>query len=133
VTTIAGSRPLKGCGHALGLASFKYGQGVSRPTRLVKISGQKPAGLVRKQRINTRHEIAARTACALAAQMLFDDAVGDRDEGLMRAFPAFDLRLAIYPLNPLVGACGRIARLGGLSIFPPDREYVSAACEQTPK
>ena len=133
MTAIAGSRPLKGRRHALGLASFKHGQGVSRPTLLVKISGQKPAGLVRKQRINTRHEIAARTVCPLAAQMLFDDAVGDRDEGLMRAFSTFDLGLAAYPLDPLVGARGRIARLGGLSIFPPDREYVSAACEQAPK
>ena len=65
--------------------------------------------------------------------MLFDDVVGDRDEGLMRAFPAFNLGLAAYPLNPLVGARGRIAGLGGLPVFPPDREYVSTACEQTPK
>src|SRR5271169_471549 len=101
---IAGSRPLKGRGHALGLASLQHSQGVSRPALLIEIGGQKPAGLVRKQRINTRHEIAARAACALAAQMLFDDVVGDRDEGLMRAFPAFNLGLAAYPLNPLVGA-----------------------------
>src|SRR6185437_8887345 len=127
---IAGSRPLKGRGHALGLTSLQHGQGVSRPALLVKIGGRKPAGLVRKQRINTRHEIATRAACALAAaQMLLDDVVGDRDEGLMRAFPAFDLGLAAYPLNPLVGARGRIAGLGGLPVFPLDREYVSAACE----
>jgi hypothetical protein len=49
--------------------------------------------------------------------MLFDDVVGDRDEGLMRAFPAFDLGLAAYPLNPLVGARRRIAGLGGLPVF----------------
>jgi hypothetical protein len=108
MTTIAGSRPLKGRGHALGLAGLQHGHGVSRPTLLVKVGGQKPAGLVRKQWINTRHEIAARAACTLAAQMLFDDVVGDRDEGLMRAFPAFNLGLAAYPLNPLVGARGRI-------------------------
>ena len=130
MTAIAGSRPLKGGGHALGLASLQHGQRVGRPALLVEIGGQKPAGLVRKQRINARDEVAARGACALAAaQMLFDDVVGDRDEGLMRAFPAFDLGLTAYPPDPLVGARGRIAGLGGLSVFPPDREYVSAACE----
>ena len=127
---IAGSRPLEGRGHALGLASLEHGQSVGCPALLVKIGGQKPAGLVRKQRINTRHEIAARAACALAAaQMLFEDVVGGRDEGLMRSFPLFDLRLAAYPLNPLVGARGRVAGLGGLPVFPSDGEYVSAACE----
>ena len=134
MTAIAGSKPLKSRGHALGLASLQHGQGVSRPTLLVKIGGQKPTGLVAKQRINTRHEIAARAACALAAaQMLLDDVVADGDEGLMRAFPAFDLGLAANPLNPLLGARGRIAGLGGLPVFPPDREYVSTAREQAPK
>ena len=65
--------------------------------------------------------------------MLVDDVVGDRDEGLMGAFPAFDLRLAAYPLNPFVGARGRIARLGGLLVLPAEREHVGSACEQAPK
>jgi hypothetical protein len=59
----------------------------------------------------------------------FDDVVGDGDEGLMRAFPTFDLGFAAYSLKPLVGARGHIAGLSGLPVFPSDGEYLSAACE----
>ena len=65
--------------------------------------------------------------------MPLDHIVRDRDEGLMRALPAFDLWLAAYPLDPFIGAGGRIAGLGDLLVFPADREYVGATYEQAPK
>jgi hypothetical protein len=134
VTPIAGSRPFKGSGHPFGAARFQHGQRIGSPILLVEIGGKKPTGLVRKQRINARDEVIARGAQAVAAaQVLFDYVVGDRDEGLMRALPAFDLGLTAYSPDPLVGARGRIAGLGGLPVFPSDREYVRATCEQAPK
>ncbi|CCV11959.1 hypothetical protein MESS4_360061 [Mesorhizobium sp. STM 4661] len=48
--------------------------------------------------------------------MLFDHAIGDRYEGLMRALAAFDPRFAAYPPDPLVRARGRITGLGDLLV-----------------
>jgi hypothetical protein len=92
MTAIAGSRTLKRGRHPFGAARLQHGQCISRPILLIEIGGQKPTGLVWKQRINAGDEVTIRSACAVAAaQMFFDDVVGDRDEGLMEALAAFHL------------------------------------------
>jgi hypothetical protein len=96
----------------------------------MEIGGQKPTGLVWKQRINAGDEVIIRSAPAVAAaQMFFDDVVGDREEGLMGAFAAFYPGLTANPPDPLVGTCRRIAGLSGLAVFPSDRKYVRAPGE----
>ena len=127
MAAVAGSGPFEGGGQRLSPGRCPATPGVVRPALLVEIGGKKPAGLVRQQRINAGDKIAG--ARIAAAQMLFDDVVRRRDEGLMRAFPAFDLGLAANPLDPFIGAGGRIAGAPGLSVFPANRKDIGTAGE----
>lgn len=65
--------------------------------------------------------------------MRTNDIIAGRDECLIWAFSALDLRLAANSSDPLVPAHGRIARLPRLRVFPSPREHILAPTKQAPK
>ena len=131
MAAVAGSGPFESGGDAFGAARLEKRPCVIRPRLLVEIGGEEPAGLVGKQGINARDEIAG--ARVAAAQVPFDDLVRRRYERLMRTFAAFDLGLAADALDPLVGARGRIAGPPRPGVLPPHRKDIRPAGEQATK
>lgn len=65
----------------------------------------------------------------LATQMGFDHLVGDRNERLVRALAATNVRLAANTAHPLVRASRSIAAAAGFRILPSCGEYIRAARE----
>ena len=82
------------------MANLQEGHCVIRPTGLVEVGRQKPACLVLQQRIDACDKISV--SAITATKVPFDDGVIRWDEGLMRAFTAFDLRLAAYAGHPFI-------------------------------
>ena len=100
---------------------------------LVEVDGEKSAGVVEQQRIDTSDEIASAIApdTILATQMGFNHLVADRNERLVRALAATNLGLAANTPHPLVRASWRIAAAAGFRILPSCGEHIRAAGEQS--
>src|SRR5215831_15403254 len=131
VAAVAGARPLE-CGRNSELATLgQECESVARPALVVEVDGEKAAGVVEQQRIDTSDEITAATVpnAILASQMGFDHLVGDRNERLIRALTATNLRLAANAADPLVRASWSIAAASGFRILPTCGEYIRAARE----
>jgi hypothetical protein len=63
------------------LTSLGEGEHIFPPRIFVEINGKKPTGLVFQERVRARH--------VMALQVVEDNLVTDRDEGLIRAVTTF--------------------------------------------
>ncbi len=100
-------------------------QDVLRPSALVEVDRQEPAGFVIEERVHS-HDLPALQVCEHRR-------IVDRNEGLVRAFPALDLRKLADAPYELVRAGRRVPRLAGLPAHKARREDVYAATEEPPK
>lgn len=100
---LAGAGNFDGYGHAQFKAGLAIRLYVLLPIGLVKISGQKMAGIVCQQRIHAH--------CLLACKMGVNHRIGQRIEHAVATLRAFDTRFFANAGPPLVGAGGRITRL----------------------
>src|SRR5271169_6177235 len=118
--SVAGARPLENGRHTFVSACCQECQCITLPSLLVEISSQKPAGLVRHERVDPRHERlrSLRVAEIPSLEMISDDLVAHRHECLVPTFAALDLRLLANAGHPLVAACRRVAGFSGLRILP---------------
>ena len=105
---------------------------VLHPGLLVEISGEEPARLVRQHGIDTGGKVS-RISGRSAGKMGPEGVIAERDEGLIWALPALDLRLSANASNPLVPAQRRITCIAGLWIFPSARQDIFPAAEQVPE
>jgi hypothetical protein len=131
VATAAGARALE-CGRNSELATRSQEcERVARPTLVVEVDGEKTAGIVEQQRIDTSDEITSAIVpdAILTTQMGFDHLIGDRNERLVRALAATNLRLAANTAHPLVRASWGIAAAAGFRILPSCGEHIRAARE----
>jgi hypothetical protein len=120
VAATTGARPLE-CSRNSALATRGHErERVARPTLVVEVDGEKTAGVVEQQRVDTSDEITSAIVpdAILATQMGFDHLVGDRNERLVRALAATNLRLAANTAHPLVRASWGIAAAAGFRILP---------------
>ena len=110
-------------GYADGSAGFGKCGDVFLPRALVEIGSEKPAALILEERVDAHH--------VSALQVVDDDLVADRDEGLVRAVAALASGLEhAEPGLPLVRARGGVACLAGLLAHEPRRKDVRASAEQ---
>lgn len=62
--------------------------------------------------------------------MRTEDIVPHRDECLVWAFSAFDLRLSANASDPLISAHRRVTRLPRFRVFPPARKHILSPAEK---
>ena len=96
VGAVPGARSLDCRVNADTSAGLAKGGDILCPGCLVEVDGQQPTGLVRQQGVHTDDVVAA--------EMIEDDLIVERQERLVRAFSALDSRLLADSANPLVGA-----------------------------
>src|SRR5262249_29826861 len=126
VAAVAGARPLeRGRNSELATRGQKC-ERVTRPALVVEVDGEKAAGVVEQQRIHAGDEITSAPDAILATQMSFDHLVDDRNERLVWALAATNLRLAANTAHPLVGASWSIAAATGFRILPSCGEHIRA-------
>ncbi len=92
------------------------------PGRFVEVHGDEPTRVVGQERIDA--------SGVLAAQVVGDDSVVDRDERLVRALAALDLGFLTDAPHPFVGASRRVATPSLLCVLPPFWEHVGTTAEQ---
>ena len=110
-------------GYADGSAGFGKCGDVFLPRGLVEIGSEKPAALILEERVNAHH--------VSALQVVDDDLVAERDEGLVRTVAALASGLEHAESGlPLVRARGGVAGLAGLLAHEPRRKDVRASAEQ---
>ncbi len=100
----------------------------------IEVCSEKPTRLVFEERIHADHEVAVPVSGdVVSAQVLADDLVGDRNERLVEANAALDLRFAADLGNPFVRTGRRITGSTALCILPSNREDVETAREELAK
>ena len=107
------------------------GLGSSGLSQRFAIDGEEEAGLVMKQRVDTGHE--GLSLGVTTGQVPANDVVRDRKEPTVRTFSAFDARLFAHATDPLVGACGGVARPARFAALESPRVHVVAASEERPE
>src|SRR5579863_5478006 len=107
---VSGAGALDNRSQASGACGVAKGGDIFLPGGLVEVRGQEPARLILEKRIYP-DDVAP-------AEMIFDDLVPSRDEGLVRALSTLHARLLANPLHPFIETGGRIA-LGALSRVLP--------------
>ena len=105
---------------------------VLHPGFFVEICGQEPAGFIWQHRIDASGEIQGGAGCS-TGQVRSQRLITERDECLIRALSAFDLRFATHTSDPLIAADRCITRPARVAVFPPTREHVFPSPEQAPK
>jgi hypothetical protein len=131
VAAVAGARPLECCRNSELATCGQECERVARPALIVEVNGEKAAGVVEQQRIDTSDKITAAVVpdAILATQMGFDHLVGDRNKRLVRALSATNLRLATNTAHPLVRASWSIPAAARFRILPSRGEHIRAAPE----
>ena len=101
VSTIARARSFYGDTNAFCPRRITERGDILHPGLLVEIGGEEPACLVWQHGIDAGSEIP-RFARRFSCEMRAEDIITDRDECLVWAFPALDLRLSANSSNPFV-------------------------------
>src|SRR5437899_1790797 len=101
VRAVPRSRTLDGRREPNGARGLDEGRDVVSPRLLVEVGCQEPARVVLEEWIEPDH--------VTALEVIEDDLVAHRDEGLIRALAAPDARLIADAAHPLVGTGGRVA------------------------
>ena len=86
------------------------------PRALVEVHRQKPAGLIRKKRIDAHH--------VPAREVTYYHGIVERNEGLIRAVAALDLGQFAHAADEFVSTRRRVSALAGLRADKSSREYV---------
>src|SRR5271165_4647838 len=132
MSTVTRARSLDCNVDALCLRGIAERDDVLLPGFLVEIRSEEPACLVRQHGINPSGEIG-RISGRFPGQMGANNVVTERDECLIWALTALDLRFSADPSDPLIPTCRRIARLPAFRILPSAREYLLPPSEQAPE
>ena len=128
---VAGAGSLDSDGDLISTTRIGERRDVPAPFSFVEIGSEKPAGVVRKQRINA-HDVR-RSVQRRSTEVALDRRVIHAEEGLVHAGRAFHPWFFANAAPPLIGAGRRIAAAPRFRILPAEREYVHSAAEEPPK
>ena len=104
---------------------FRKGENVFSPGRLVKIGGEKPAGLVLQHGID---------ADDVTSPEVIQNHIGRyRQEGLVGALTTFHPGFFAHPANPFIGTGGRVTFLARFLILPQSGKHIVPAAEEPEK
>jgi len=122
VGPVAGPRPLHGGRASHARAHLDECCHIVAPPRPIEINCQKPAGLVKQERVDAEN--------VLPLKMRADRLVINRHEGLVGTFAALDPRLLADAPDPFVGAGGGVALGLLLRIGPQPGKDIFATAEE---
>jgi hypothetical protein len=123
------ARSLDRDGNAFGQRGVAERDNIPLPRLLVEIRREKPACLVRQHGIDASGEIERVSGC-FPGKMGANDVVTERNECLIWALTAFDLRLSADSSDPLISTDGRVTRFSAFRILPSTRKYLLPPAEQ---
>jgi hypothetical protein len=104
-------------------AGVGEGGRVLLPRARIEVDSQKPIGFVFQERVGAHH--------VAALQVVDNDLVADRYEGLIHAVTAFASSLKqAQPRLPFVRAGGSVAGFAGPLAHEPDREHILTPAKQ---
>jgi len=134
VAAVPGTRTLQGGRDAEDRASLQERRRVLPPAALVEVDGKEPAGLARKQRIDSYGEVPLRSSLPLASEeVILQHLVGDGKKFAVRALAASHAGFSAPGLDPFIAACRKIPRLAGLAAFESPGIDVLPAPEKAPE
>ncbi|EXI75345.1 MAG: hypothetical protein AW07_01246 [Candidatus Accumulibacter sp. SK-11] len=131
VATVARARPLNRGRQPKLSAGLANGTDVRTPAFLVEVDGKKEAGLIEKHRVQADDELA--TTVVVAAKMLANGFVGQRQESPTGAVLAPDRPFVAETAHPLVGAGRAVTGLAGAEACEKARIEVVPSPKERPE